>query len=63
MAQVSDKEALYLNKSLSGEAITAVEAETSGGGIEVTGGAGQDARVEVYIYPNGATGILGRYRR
>ncbi|MDR3711884.1 MAG: hypothetical protein P4L51_03645 [Puia sp.] len=60
MAQSSDKETPYLNKSLSAEAITTVEAETSGGSIEVTGGRGQDARIEVYVFPSGINGIFGK---
>jgi len=53
VAQDSGKEFLYLSKPLAAEAITAVEAETSGGGIEVSGGYNQDARLEVYATPNG----------
>jgi DUF4097 and DUF4098 domain-containing protein YvlB len=52
-AQNSHKGLLYLNKSLSADAIKEVEARTSGGGIEVTGvsNAGE-ARVEVYVSGN-----------
>jgi DUF4097 and DUF4098 domain-containing protein YvlB len=53
VAQESGKEFLYLSKPLAAEAITAVEAETSGGNIEVSGGYSQDARLEVYATPNG----------
>jgi hypothetical protein len=53
VAQDSGKEFLYLSKPLAAEAITAVEAETSGGGIEISGGYNQDARLEVYATPNG----------
>jgi DUF4097 and DUF4098 domain-containing protein YvlB len=52
-AQAYEKEPPYLTKSLSGESITAVEAETSGGSIEVTGGHGTDARIDVYVSGNG----------
>ncbi len=44
---------LYLNKSLTGDAINQVEAKTSGGGIEVTGVSPSEARIEVYINGNG----------
>jgi DUF4097 and DUF4098 domain-containing protein YvlB len=44
---------LYLTKSLSGESINNVEAKTSGGSIDVSGGHTQDARIEVYVSPNG----------
>lgn len=56
MAQ-TDKEP-YMTKSLSGEAIKAVEAKTSGGSIAVTGGSGSDARVEVYVTSNNGKPLL-----
>ena len=43
----------YLTKSLSTSDIQNVEAKTSGGSIELTGGHSQDARIEVYISGNG----------
>ncbi|MEO8765381.1 MAG: DUF4097 family beta strand repeat-containing protein [Ginsengibacter sp.] len=48
----SDKEP-YLTKSLSGETVNSVRAETSGGNISVTGGNQSDSRVEVFIWQNG----------
>jgi hypothetical protein len=42
----------YMTKSLAGQSIKNVEVETSGGSIDVTGGTGADARVEVYVWPN-----------
>lgn len=42
----------YLVKSLANESVKDVEAQTSGGGIEVSGGFTSDARVEVYISSN-----------
>ncbi len=47
-----DRDKLYMTKSLSNESIKNVEAKTSGGSIDVTGGHGQDARIEVYITSN-----------
>lgn len=44
---------LYLTKSLASESIKNVEAKTSGGSIEVSGGNGQEARIEVYVSMNG----------
>lgn len=43
---------LYLKKDLSAEAINEVHVNTSGGGIEVTGVDGSQARIEVYISGN-----------
>ncbi|HEY8734173.1 MAG TPA: hypothetical protein VIL90_06375 [Puia sp.] len=51
-AQNSRNGFLYLTKPLTTEAINQVEARTSGGGIEVTGGNASDARLEVYINGN-----------
>ena len=42
----------YMTKSLAGQTIKSVEVKTSGGSIDVRGGAGADARVEVYVWPN-----------
>ena len=47
----SDKKP-YLTKSFSGETITKVIAETSGGNITVTGVAPSESRVEVFVYQN-----------
>ena len=49
--KAQDRDKLYMTKSLANEAIKNVEAKTSGGSIEVTGG-GQDPRIEVYITSN-----------
>lgn len=51
-AQNSHKGLLYLNKSLSAESITQVEAKTSGGGIDVSGVNPSEARIEVYVNQN-----------
>lgn len=51
-AQSSHDGILYLNKSLSADAIQQVEANTSGGGIQVTGVNASDARIEVYVSGN-----------
>ena len=56
-AQNSHKGLLFLNKTLSADAIKQVEARTSGGGIEVTGVTNpSDARIEVYINQSGHHG-------
>ena len=56
-AQSSHKGLLYLNKSLTADAIKQVEAKTSGGGIEVTGVSNaSDARIEVWVTENGHHG-------
>ncbi len=56
-AQNSHKGLLYLNKSLTADAIKQVEAKTSGGGIEVTGVNNvSEARIEVYVTENGHHG-------
>jgi len=56
-AQNSHKGLLYLNKSLTADAIKQVEARTSGGGIEVTGVSNSsEARIEVYVTENGHHG-------
>jgi DUF4097 and DUF4098 domain-containing protein YvlB len=51
---------LYLTKSLPGESVNNVEAKTSGGSIDVSGGHTQDARLEVYVSPNGHIGSLSK---
>jgi DUF4097 and DUF4098 domain-containing protein YvlB len=43
----------YMTKSLSSSELQNVEAKTSGGSIEISGGHSQDARIEVYISGNG----------
>jgi hypothetical protein len=50
-AQKSDKD-LYLTKSLSGETVSSVKAETSGGNISVSGVGTSEARVEVFVSTN-----------
>jgi len=52
-AQFSNHETLYLTKPLANEGIKNVEAKTSGGSIDVSGGYSQEARIEVYISTNG----------
>ena len=59
-AQNSHKGFLYLNKPLSAEAISKVEAKTSGGGIEVTGVSPAEARIEVYVTENGHRGSYSK---
>ena len=51
-AQSSHDGLLYLNKSLASDNIQQVEANTSGGGIQVTGVASSEARIEVYVSGN-----------
>ncbi|WP_022832775.1 DUF4097 family beta strand repeat-containing protein [Mucilaginibacter oryzae] len=51
-AQDKDRNALYLTKSLANDAINSVLVNTSGGGIVVSGKAGEAPRVEVYIKGN-----------
>lgn len=51
-AQTSRDGLLYLNKSLSADAIQQVEANTSGGGIQVSGVVATEARIEVYVSGN-----------
>ncbi|HEX4852329.1 MAG TPA: hypothetical protein VFV08_16045, partial [Puia sp.] len=50
----------YMTKSLSSDAIKEVEAKTQGGNISVSGGSGSDARIEVYVTPNGKEGSLSK---
>jgi hypothetical protein len=47
-----NRETLYMTKSLANESIKNVESKTSGGSIDVMGGGGQEARIEVYITSN-----------
>jgi len=51
-AQFNPSKDPYMTKSLAGQSIKNVEVETSGGSIDVKGGTGTDARVEVYVWPN-----------
>ena len=51
---------LYLSRSLSGESINNVEAKTSGGSIDVSGGYIQDARIEVYVSTNSVFHTLSK---
>jgi hypothetical protein len=54
VAQAHDSDGvLFINKSLSADAVNQVEARTSGGGIEVTGVNPSEARIEVYVNKNG----------
>jgi DUF4097 and DUF4098 domain-containing protein YvlB len=56
-AQNSHKGLLYLNKSLTADAINQVDARTSGGDIQVTGVSNSsEARIEVYVTENGHHG-------
>jgi DUF4097 and DUF4098 domain-containing protein YvlB len=52
-AQNRSSKAPYLTKSLSGESIKNITAETSGGNITVTAVNSSEARVEVYVSQNG----------
>jgi hypothetical protein len=47
------QQTLYLTKPLANESVKNVEAKTSGGSIDIAGGYSQDARIEVYVSPNG----------
>jgi DUF4097 and DUF4098 domain-containing protein YvlB len=58
--QDSRKGLLYINKKLSADAISQVEAKTSGGGIEVTGVNPSEARIEVYVTQNGHHGTYSK---
>jgi hypothetical protein len=51
-AQTKSEKEPYLTKSLSGESVSNVMAETSGGNISVTGVAPSDSRVEVFVSQN-----------
>lgn len=51
-AQAKNGQEPYMTKSLSGEAVKEVEAETSGGNIIVTGGSSTESRVEVFVRSN-----------
>lgn len=56
-AQKTQKGLLYVNKTLTADAIQEVEARTSGGGITVTGVTNTgEARIEVYVTENGHHG-------
>jgi DUF4097 and DUF4098 domain-containing protein YvlB len=50
-AVTAQNETPFLTKSLANEVIEQVQAETSGGNISITGGAGE-AKIEVYIWSN-----------
>ncbi|WP_439695630.1 DUF4097 domain-containing protein [Mucilaginibacter sp. AW1-7] len=52
IAQDNDGKTPYMTKSLASDAINSVVVNTSAGGIEVSGRAGQAPRVEVYIRGN-----------
>lgn len=51
---------LYLSKSLTNDAIKNIDAKTSGGSIEVFGNNERNARIEVYVSPNGAKEKLSK---
>ncbi|MDP4129394.1 MAG: hypothetical protein Q8939_04470 [Bacteroidota bacterium] len=51
-AQSSKEGILYLNKSLAADAVNEVDANTSGGGIQVSGVNASEARIEVYVSGN-----------
>ncbi|HVW96779.1 MAG TPA: DUF4097 family beta strand repeat-containing protein [Mucilaginibacter sp.] len=51
-ALAQDEKVPYMTRSLSGEAINSVTVRTSAGGIAVSGRAGQEPRIEVYIQGN-----------
>lgn len=50
----------YLTKTLSNDAIKEVEAKTQGGSISVAGGNSSNARIEVFVTPNGNEGSLSK---
>ncbi|MDX2048011.1 MAG: hypothetical protein SFU87_14570 [Chitinophagaceae bacterium] len=52
LAQDKKEREPFIVKSLTGEAVKNVEVETSGGSITVDGTAGQQPRVEVYVWPS-----------
>ena len=52
MAQNDKGREPFLTKSLSGQSVKNVEAETSGGNISVQSVSGGEARVEVFIWPS-----------
>ena len=60
IARAQTKDEPYLTKSLSGSNLTEVMARTSGGSITVSGGAGQDARIEVYVRSNNSKDRLSK---
>ena len=51
-AQTKSEKEPYLTKSLSGESVNNVRAETSGGNISVSGVGPSDSRVEVFVSQN-----------
>ena len=46
----SDKDVPFMTKSLAGQTISRVEAETSGGNISVESSTADKARVDVYVW-------------
>ena len=52
LAQNDEKQAPFQVKPLTGETVKDIEVETSGGNISVENIAGQQSRVEVYIWPS-----------
>ena len=55
-----DKETPYLVKTYQSSEIKNLNVRTSGGGISVTGQAGNEARVEVYVRSNNGSGTLSK---
>jgi DUF4097 and DUF4098 domain-containing protein YvlB len=56
----AQKGLLYLNKSLSAESISQVDARTSGGDIDVTGVSAAEARIEVFVTENNHHGSYSK---
>jgi hypothetical protein len=52
MAQTKENAEPYMTKSLSGQSISRVEAETSGGNVSVESVAAEQARIEVFASPS-----------
>jgi len=59
-ALAQDNKTPYITKSLANAGIKNVYVSTSGGSITVSGGSGQEPRVEVYISGNGGLGTLSK---
>ena len=49
LTNAQDEKDLYSTKSLAGDNVKDAKVETSGGSIQVTGVAGSEARIEVYV--------------
>lgn len=59
-AQSDTEKEPFITRSLSKDAIKNVKVRTSGGGITVTGVNASEARLEVYVRPNGNSGSLSK---